>query len=119
MEEPLALIIEDEEDLSEIFTEALQAAGYATIAAVTGPEALDRLNDCVPYIIVLDLHLPGIDGGKLLHLIRGEERFKNTRVMLTTADAAFASTLEKEADYVLLKPISFSQLRDLAKRLHR
>jgi CheY-like chemotaxis protein len=119
MDQPLALIIEDEADLSEIFCAALEAAGYTTRTAFTGLDALTALDECLPFIILLDLHLPGIDGGKVLAHIRADERFKQTRVMLTTADAAFAGTLEKEADFVLLKPISFSQLRDLAARLRR
>ncbi|MFM8321748.1 MAG: response regulator transcription factor [Chloroflexota bacterium] len=117
MSQPLALIIEDETDLGEIFSMALQAAGYETQQAFTGPDALTKLAGCAPDLVVLDLHLPGLDGGQVLKDIRRDARLRRTRVMLATADAAFARTLEKEADFVLLKPISFSQLRDLARRL--
>lgn len=119
MTQRLALIVEDERDLAEIFNEALLAAGYETRAAASGPEALEQLAQIVPDLIILDLHLPGLDGGQVLSQIKADERLKKSRVMLTTADAQFARTLEKKADFVLLKPVSFSQLRDLAMRLNR
>ncbi len=119
MTQRLAFIVEDENDLAEIFNEALLAAGYETQAVASGPDALARLAHITPDLIILDLHLPGLDGGQVLSQIRADERLKNSRVMLTTADAQFASTLESDADFVLLKPVSFSQLRDLAIRLNR
>ncbi|MBN1148153.1 MAG: response regulator [Anaerolineales bacterium] len=117
MTDPLALIIEDEEDLAVIFAEALKSAGFATEIIDNGIAAVERLAQTTPKVIVLDLHLPGLDGGKVLRQIRADERLKETRVLIASADAAFARTLEKHADLVLLKPISFSQLRDLARRL--
>ena len=116
MSQPLAVIIEDEFDLAEIFTSALQAADYATETINTGDAALARLTEIVPDLIILDLHLPGVDGREILQHIRADERLTNTRVVIASADAALAQTLD--ADLVLLKPISFSQLRDLTKRLH-
>ncbi len=113
-----ALIIEDEIDLADIFVEALKSAGFETSVADTGVMALECLANNQPDLILLDLHLPGIDGGQVLQQIRADPRLVDTRVMLTTADAMFARTLEKEVDFVLLKPISFSQLRDLTLRLN-
>ena len=115
MSQPLAVIIEDEFDLAEIFTSALQAAAYETETINTGDAALKRLSEIVPNLIILDLHLPGVDGSQILRQIRADERLANTRVVIASADAALAQTLD--ADLVLLKPISFSQLRDLTKRL--
>jgi CheY-like chemotaxis protein len=114
-----ALIVEDESDLADIFAEALQAAGFETEIAGTGPLALECLASSEPDLILLDLHLPGLDGGYVLQQIRTDPRLQKSRVMLATADAMFARTLEQDADFVLLKPISFSQLRDLTQRLNR
>ena len=63
------------------------------------------------------MHLPNVSGDTILHHIRADERLANTRVMLATADAYMAENLRDKSDLVLLKPISFTQLRDLAKRL--
>ena len=114
----LALIIEDDPDLSYIFAEALKAATYETEIVMDGQEARRRLRLSVPKLIILDMHLPNVSGGDLLYLIRNDARLRNTIVMIATADARMGETYTDQADYVLIKPIAFSQLRDLAIRLH-
>ena len=117
IDKPLALIIEDDFDAAIIFEEALQAAGFETEHISDGHIALERLSQTTPAMIALDLHLPHVSGKDILHRIRADERLANTRVMLVTADSHLAETLRNKANLVLLKPISFSQLRDLASRL--
>lgn len=114
---PLALVIEDDEYLSDIFTQAVQAAGYLVESIRDGQMAIDRLPHVTPAIIVLDLHLPHVSGEKILSAIRREGTTRSARVILATADPQFADSLKAEADLVLLKPISFVQLQDLARRL--
>jgi DNA-binding response OmpR family regulator len=114
MSEALALIVEDDEDLSVIFSEALQAAGFKTEVARAGDIALARLAVTTPGVVVLDLHLPRVAGVDILHQIRADPRLAGTRVIVATAHPRMAESLRDEADLVLLKPISFSQLRDLA-----
>ncbi len=116
---PLALIIEDNEDQNLVFTTALEQAGFYTESIQNGTKAQKRLSEIVPKVVVLDLHLPGIDGEKLLQQIRTDGRLSETRVILATADALLASALQSQADFVFLKPISFSQLNQLALRFHR
>jgi hypothetical protein len=53
----------------------------------------------------------------VLTAIRQGSHLQNSIIMLTTADAWLAETLRPEVDFVLMKPISFVQLRDLAARL--
>jgi CheY-like chemotaxis protein len=113
---PLALIIEDNVDQNFIFTTALNQAGYETESIQDGLTAQKRLTEIIPKTIVLDLHIPGIEGMDLLRQIRNDQRLTNARVILATADAALANNLQAQADLVLLKPISFSQLSILASR---
>lgn len=113
----LALIVEDDENLADIFSIALQAAEFEIEVVNDGRTALTRLAAITPSLVVLDLHLPFVSGKDILQQIRSEERLAETRVMLTTADAIMADSLREQADLVLLKPISVSQLRDLARRL--
>lgn len=116
---PLAIIIEDNEDQNLVFTTAFEQAGYYTESIQDGTKAQKRLTEVIPKVVVLDLHLPGIDGEKLLNQIRSDKRLTGTRVILATADALLASVLQSQADFVFLKPISFSQLNQLAIRFHR
>ena len=114
---PLALVIEDEADLAEIFEKALTAAGYEVETICDGTLAQGRLKQIIPVIITLDMHLPQISGATLFSQIRADERLKKTRVVVTTADAQMGERMRGEADLVLIKPITFTQLRDLTARL--
>jgi two-component system cell cycle response regulator DivK len=117
MSKPLALIIEDEEMLATIFEQALAMAGYETEVVRDGLLAQGRLAEVVPDVVTLDLHLPNVSGEELLAQIKADGRLVKTKVIIATADARLGEYLDKKADLVLIKPIRFSQLRDLAARL--
>jgi two-component system cell cycle response regulator DivK len=117
MKEKFALIVEDDPDLATIFSEAVKAAGFSTEVIRRGDRALERLHEIAPQVIVLDLHLPHVSGNDILKFVRGDDRLAKTRVIIATADARMAELLHEQADLVLLKPISFIQLRTLAERL--
>jgi two-component system, OmpR family, response regulator AdeR len=116
---PLALIVEDNEGLATTFAEATQEAGYRTEVVRSGDGAMNRLASLVPDLVILDLHLPRVRGTEVLEYIRSDPRLSATQVIVSTADAGEASMLEEKADLVLLKPIAYEQLRDLAARLRR
>jgi len=118
-EKPLAFIIEDDEDLSIIFSEALTAAGFQTQMIRNGRLALEQLMENTPKVVILDMHLPGLSGLEILKYIRTEERLALTNVIVTTADAVMAEQVRDSADLALIKPITFGQLRDLSARLNR
>lgn len=118
MSNPLALIIEDDKDAARIFSEALLQAAFQTEIIGDGQEAMERLNEVEPMMVVLDLRLPHVSGDKILRHIRADERLAETRVMIATADSQMAQNLQDDADVVLLKPVSFEQLYFLAGRLH-
>ena len=114
-----ALIIEDDEDLANIFAEALRGVGYDVEHVADGQVAQQRLrNGQPPYMILLDMHIPHVSGAELLtNIIRRDERFADTIVIITTADARMGEAYTEQADFVMIKPISFVQLRDLTSRL--
>ena len=115
----IALIIEDDEDLANIFAEALRGVGFEVEHVPDGKKAKERLiSGTPPYLILLDMHIPHLSGGDLLtNVIKQDERFSKTTVIITTADARMGEAYHDQADFVMIKPISFVQLRDLTKRL--
>lgn len=114
---PKALIIEDNRSMANAFREALEQAGYEVTVANDGVSALSMIAISSFHIILLDLHLPLISGDKLLERIRASAHMADTNVILVTADARMAEELGDSADLVLLKPIGFTQLRDITKRM--
>ena len=113
---PVALIIEDNEDQNLVFTNALMQAGYKTESVQDGPTAMKRLSEVIPDMVILDLHIPGINGGLILREIRKDPRTQHAHVIIVSADAEFAASLQAQVDLVLLKPVSFTQLSLLASR---
>ncbi len=115
----LGLIIEDDEDLASIFAEALRGVGFDVELVADGEAAQERLkNGPAPFLILLDMHLPHISGADILtNVIKKDERFAKTIVIITTADARMGEAYTEQVDFVMIKPISFVQLRDLTSRL--
>ena len=118
MSKPLALIVEDDPYLNKIFSVTLKT-DFEVESMDTGDAALARLDQVVPALVVLDLHLPGASGEVILSKIRKDSRLTKIRVILSTADERQAEVLHGKADVVLLKPVSPSQLKFLAQRLCR
>ncbi len=114
---PAVFIIEDNDSLIDIFTQAMKSAGFEIETSSNGLEAVDRLSRIKPDVIILDLYLPGISGDKILTYIRKDPRLRDAKVILTTFDSMLAEEYRDLCDYVLLKPVGFSQLRDLGTHL--
>ena len=111
-----ALVVEDDPTLATVFAKALQDAGYDAEIAADGNQAEIHLVHSVPALIVLDLHLPHASGEVILQQIKSDDRFEKTRIIIASADPAFAKRLRDQVDLVLEKPVSFHQLRLLASR---
>jgi DNA-binding response OmpR family regulator len=82
-----------------------------------GDKALAWLAETTPAVVVLDLELPRVPGTEILRQIRADVHLANIHVIIATAFPDMALDLEEKADLVLIKPVSYSQLRDLAKRV--
>ena len=117
MPELQCLIVEDDPSQAEIFTTALKQAGYTVTWLDDGAAAVAFLKENHPDIVILDLHLPEVAGTTILRTIRETPHLDKTRVILATADPRMADTVAADSDLVLIKPVSYIQLRELARRL--
>lgn len=110
-----ALVVEDDAEIARFFALVLQDQFSVDIAR-TGREALDLLEMVTPEIIVLDLNIPFVSGVEILRQVRANERLAHTVVIVATANPQMAEEVYDLADLVLLKPVSYDQLRDLVQR---
>ena len=113
----LALVVEDDSDLAQLFAMALRDAGFETQVVLSGDAAMEQLGTITPDLVVLDLFLPHVSGSDILGYIRADERLAATRVIVVTASVRAAEALHTQADLVLVKPLDFIQLRGLAIRI--
>ncbi len=102
------LVVDDEEDISELVRYNLAAAGYAVFLVDSGEEAV-RVAKREPFdLVVLDLMLPGISGIEVAGLLKADPKTRNLPIIMLTAraeEADIVSGLQLADDYVT-KPFS-------------
>jgi two-component system cell cycle response regulator DivK len=84
---PLVLLAEDDRDSREMYVVALELSGFRTAQADSGPQALDRIADLAPDIVVTDLHLPGLDGYELCARLKQNPRTRAIPIVALTGSA--------------------------------
>jgi len=67
------LLVDDDESIRDLFTPVLQKAGYETIGAQNGKEALDKVKTEKPDLILLDQILPDISGNDILRKLKADD----------------------------------------------
>lgn len=120
MADRLALIIEDQKDIAEIYSSALRMVDFHTEVIYDGKEALDSLSQIFPEVIILDMNLPHVSGHYLFKQLRTLPHLAEVPVIICTANAVMADAMQKEvsdSDFILVKPVSIHQLTGLIKRL--
>jgi DNA-binding response OmpR family regulator len=120
MPKPLAVIIEDQAFISEMYADALTLTGLATHIIADGKTAIEELETLTPTLIVLDMNLPQVSGHYLFKHIRGNPRLKNVPIIISTANSILAGAVAKdlgEIDFLMLKPVNIKELQTLARKL--
>jgi len=105
------LVVEDEKKVSSFIKKGLEEEGYAVDVALDGKTGLQMAMDRVHDLIVLDIHLPGLDGLSVLRELRAGR--VSTPVLLLTVRANIEDKvlgLDAGADDYLTKPFAFQEL---------
>jgi twitching motility two-component system response regulator PilG len=113
------LVVEDSPTTRKVIALTLNQKGFAVIEAQDGMEALSKLSEEKPDLILLDIILPKMDGYKILSIIKENEEFKNTPViMLTSKDGILNKVKGKLAGSTayLTKPF---EPKDLIKTVEK
>lgn len=116
------LVVEDEPGIQEVLKFNLGLHGHAVIAAGDAEEALKRLSDTLPDLILLDWMLPGMSGIDLARKLRADSRLKQIPIIMLTARAEERDTvlgLETGADDYITKPFSPRELMARIKAVLR
>lgn len=107
------LIVDDEPASRQVIARLIESAGYATIEAASGYEALDILSRKLPDLILLDLAMPGMSGRDLLRTLKSEGRTLSIPTIIVTgmsgSDARISALQGGAADY-LIKPFDKIEL---------
>jgi DNA-binding response OmpR family regulator len=106
------LVVDDEPTIRDVVSRYLVRAGYETIVAATGREALRRAGEGRPDVVVLDLMLPDVDGLEVMRRLRQLDRDRTAIVLLTARgeESDRVIGLRLGADDYVVKPFSPAEL---------
>jgi CheY-like chemotaxis protein len=114
------LLVEDDHDVRETIAEVLTDAGYVVVTAVDGQQALDHLRGGLrPFVILLDLMMPGMNGYEFRDVQRAEAGLADIPVIVLTADRLIEQKArDLGAAAYLKKPTPLDELLATLERFH-
>ncbi|NDU86448.1 MAG: phosphate regulon transcriptional regulatory protein PhoB [Ferrovum sp.] len=116
------LVVEDEMAIQELISLNLTQAGHEPLVASSALEALDRIQDLLPDLILVDWMLPGMSGLELVRRLRSHQRTQRVPIIMLTARVDEADKLlglESGADDYITKPFSIRELNARIKAVLR
>ena len=103
------LVVEDNDMNMQLVEYLLEEGGYQIVKAASGEDALSIARGGEPVdLILMDIHLPGIDGLSVVHEMKADERTKSIPILALTAHAMRGDRdrfLEAGCDGYISKPI--------------
>jgi two-component system CheB/CheR fusion protein len=114
------LLVEDSQDIREVFTLLLRAEGAEVVATASGREAVEQIAKRDFDVVLTDLGLPDIPGDAVIRRVLANARRRPRIIVVTGYDEPFKSRArEAGADIVFNKPVIWSTLvRTLAETAH-
>ena len=113
------LVVDDDPNSLDIVRTYLEAHGYRVATATDGKEALSRMEEVRPSLVLLDVMMPGMDGWEVARVIKNHPDFRAVRIVMLTARSDFTDKqqgLRSGADDYIVKPI---RLEELGHRVER
>lgn len=110
----LVLIVDDIEENRILLQRALSSSGYETESAASGPEALSKISDRLPDMVLLDWMMPQLSGLETLRAIRERHPSSRLPVIMCTAigeEMSVVAAINAGANDYMTKPISLPILR--------
>lgn len=111
---PRVLIVDDDADIRTTLAEILSAEGFAVTTAVDGKDALARLDEATPDLVLLDIMMPVMNGLEFLEHKRARPVAAAVPVIVATASG---HTDVPGAAAVLMKPFGLDVLLDVMSRM--
>lgn len=116
----IILVADDKATGRELVRTVLEKSGYAVIEADNGIDALKLAHRDHPDLIILDIHMPGLDGFGVIKELRADPSFARTPVVALTASAMQGDkqrALAAGFTGYISKPVSLATLRSEVLRL--
>ena len=89
MSKPTILIVDDEPDILKVLARGLEVLGFSVIAADNGSDAIIIAKDVQPDLVILDVIMPGMDGGEVARRLKELPETKDIPIIFDTTKASF------------------------------
>jgi two-component system, cell cycle response regulator DivK len=120
---PLLLVVEDFDELYELYSDFLAGAGFSVEGSSTGKQAIEQASRARPDVIVMDLGVPRVNGWEMIQLLKSEATTRHIPVLALTGhvEPHFVELARAAgADTVLRKPCALDELlREIERLLRR
>jgi CheY-like chemotaxis protein len=106
------LIVEDDADLVETYTDLLETNQYSVTSTAKAKEAITLVTRLKPNLVLLDLNLAGFSGVVVINMIRSYPPLKDTKIVVITGhpEMLYKTVDASRVDLILSKPVSNDQL---------
>ena len=115
-----ALVIDDTKEIADGICKMLSFLDIQAMAVYSPLSALQKAREYVPDIVLVDIHMPGIEGVEVISYLRREIAFMDVPIVVVTSDdqkETRQEALKAGAIEVIIKPISFEVLEKVIKSL--
>jgi DNA-binding response OmpR family regulator len=117
---PVVMVVDDDADILDMTRLVLEGGGYRVLQARGGQEALHRLEEAAPDLILLDINMPGMDGWQVLRMLKVDDRTTGIPVAMFSIKMEVRDKLhgmqEGAFDYIA-KPFSCEELLARVRRI--
>jgi CheY-like chemotaxis protein len=115
------LLVDDDEHIRVTLGDFLAFEGFEVVLARTGREALQRLETCKPDLILLDIMMPGMDGGDVAQALQAHPRWARVPLIYVTAAISRSEAARRgglfDGQLILPKPVDLDELLQHIERL--
>ncbi|MFA5858786.1 MAG: response regulator [Elusimicrobiota bacterium] len=113
------LVADDEVTLTELISDTLKDEGYNVIVANNGDDAMGKIKELKPDLIILDVMMPGLDGYDVSFYISLEKNYRPKIMMLTGKERGYDKTFGQSsgADVYMTKPFDLIELVNNVNKL--
>ncbi len=114
------MIVDDSASLRQVVSIALKGAGYETVEACDGKDALSKLDGRKLHLIISDVNMPNMDGLTFVHMAKQLPAYKFTPVIMLTTEVSDAKKREGQAAGAkawVVKPFQPAQMLSAVSKL--
>jgi len=115
-----ALVVDDNRDTADSIAKMLSLLGFQAKPVYSPRQAIEAMSRGLPSLLVLDVHMQGVDGGEVIRFIRRDPMLAPVPILAVssdTQDAIVAGVLAAGANAFLAKPIEFDALEETLGRI--